>query len=147
MCSALILDLVATLSLGKLLQNILIVEYSSTHIWSHFSIGIYCQMSISMSQYMRKITLPTHNCRVVTRVEKGEDCVLRISDKIRPNKETLNVAVSTLMCKKNPDFQLSSETRYRLHHTREIINRYVQYVSQNNLISSNRRCYSYFWRN
>ena len=56
-----------------------------------------------------KNILPTHDCRVVTRVETGEDCVLRIADEIRKYKETLHVAISTRMCKKNPDFQFLSE--------------------------------------
>jgi hypothetical protein len=53
--------------------------------------------------------LPTHEFWVVTRLKKGEDCVSRISDEIRTNKETLHVAVSTPICERNLDYQVLSE--------------------------------------
>ena len=108
-CSALILHLGATSSLGKLLQNIVIVGYSFVHIWSLFSVGIEYQMSMSTSEFLRQTILPSHDFRVVRRVEKGEDRLLRISDEIRMNKETPHVAVSTLVSRKNSGSQFLSE--------------------------------------
>ena len=109
LCSVLILRLGVAFSMGKLVQNSLIMEYSSAHIWSHLSIGIYHQMSISTSQCMNRIILLTHGCRVVMRVENEEDCVLRIADEIRTNEETPPVAASALMCKNNPGSQFLIE--------------------------------------
>ena len=68
------------------------------HLESFFNRNMLSNMYFDVPIYEKKIFLPTHDCRVVTRIEKGEDCVLRISDEIRTNTETLHVAVSTLMC-------------------------------------------------
>ena len=58
---------------------------------------------------MRKIILPANDCLFVMRVEKEEDCVFRICDEIRMNKEALRVASSTLVSRKNPGSQFLSE--------------------------------------